>query len=489
VVDGAAAEPTPGGVEARVCSWGKGPRCCSTATGASAIDAVENAALSLDPAGLDRLGVDWVLGDTALPDRLPLAERAYRAWRVGGRLLTAGEVLLEPPDVAWGPPPGATTEVEVRSAIEDQAGTPTALTGAWPAGPPVVTRELVEDRARAAAGWLAGTIDEDGHFRYEQHPGQPPTPDYNWLRHAGATAELYRAARLLRSNGWAHAARPALQLLVDQLLHRADGTAVLVDNGKVKLGGGGLTLLALGRHHQWSGDDGYLPIARGVGRGLIAAQGDDGAFRAFETPSGEALAGTSLYYPGEAILGLVTLAEWDPDGPWLDAAMRGADHLHGARTAVATEELPADHWLLVALDRLHAVTGDPRFEDQQVRLAVAIQQTPLVVPVTSAQDRELPAGWGSPPTTGATATRAEGLMARLATCSRSGTPCPEALGPALTATGFLLTHQLTRDNAWFLPDDGLTGAFPKAPHDLTCRIDTTQHALSVLLSAIDVVAP
>ena len=471
VVDGAEARPIPGDVEVRVCAWDHGPRACATGQGEHALDAVELAASRLPAVGArDRLGIDLVLDEREAPAALPPRERARRAWRAGGELLTAPELLVLPPADALEPAElGLASEVEVASWIEGLDGRPTALDGAWARQPPALGPEVLEAGARAAAAWLAAAVQDDGRFRYERHPGQPPSTAYNWLRHAGATAVLFDAARQLDHPGWGTTAERALGALLAQTVE-VDDTELLIDDDKAKLGGNGLALLALARHHAWHGASTHLETARALGQGLLDAQLTDGSFVAFRSPEGLPLEGSSLYYPGEAILGLLELAAWDDDPRWLAAADRGLAHLVESRREVPTEDLPADHWLMIAMDRRHALGGDDALRAPLERLARAIEGQP------------------APQATNAAATRLEGLLARLETCARVGDLCAVTRLETLDRLDDLVAVQLTRDAGFFLPDDQLVGAFPAAPHDLTCRIDTTQHALSALLGALRVVA-
>ncbi|MCP4805321.1 MAG: hypothetical protein GY884_08225, partial [Proteobacteria bacterium] len=155
---------------------------------------------------------------------------------------------------------------------------------------------------------------------------------------------------------------------------------------------------------------------------------------------------------------------------WTEAAVLGIDHLVESRRELAIDELPADHWLMIALARLHHLGDEERPLAPLERLARAIEGQP------------------APRATNAAATRVEGLIARLETCGRRGDLCAMTRLQTLDRLDDLLAVQLTRDASYFLPDDRLVGAFPAAPHDLTCRIDTTQHALSALLGGLRIVA-
>jgi hypothetical protein len=59
---------------------------------------------------------------------------------------------------------------------------------------------------------------------------------------------------------------------------------------------------------------------------------------------------TSLYYPGEAALGLLMLYEIDNDRKWLNAAARALKYLAKLRKSESVVE--ADHWALIATTKL-----------------------------------------------------------------------------------------------------------------------------------------
>jgi len=195
---------------------------------------------------------------------------------------------------------------------------------------------------------------------------------------------------------------------------------------------------------------------------------------------------TSLYYPGEAMLGLVRLYESDGNRRWLEAADRGMGYL--ARSRADEEDVPPDHWALLAteglLNHLAALPEPPAGRDLLLRHARQICEGML-------GERQMAARAG---VTGAltkdartcpTATRLEGLQAALVFLPETDTALRSRLETAVAeGIRFLLDSQLA--------SGALAGGFPhvgrrgnRPPGDRTragqVRMDYVQHALCALL--------
>ena len=78
---------------------------------------------------------------------------------------------------------------------------------------------------------------------------------------------------------------------------------------------------------------------------------------------------TSLYYPGEAMPGLLLLDDLDPQPKWVEAAARGMGYL--ARSRAGKSSVPADHWALLATAKLLAKLR--RMENPPVSRTVLLQ--------------------------------------------------------------------------------------------------------------------
>ena len=82
-------------------------------------------------------------------------------------------------------------------------------------------------------------------------------------------------------------------------------------DGKGKLGALGLALLALTRKLEADSTPEDREHALRIGRQIVAMQQPDGAFDSYLPIRGDEKAGSvSLYYPGEAMLGLARAANW-----------------------------------------------------------------------------------------------------------------------------------------------------------------------------------
>jgi hypothetical protein len=118
-----------------------------------------------------------------------------------------------------------------------------------------------------------------------------------------------------------------------------------------KLGGTGLGLVALMSFERIQPGTTSLDDLRRLGRFLVYMQKEDGSFYSKYSPrGGRDDSWTSLYYPGEAALGLMMLHEEDPSPVWIDAAAKTIGYL--ARSRAGRETVEADHWALLATARL-----------------------------------------------------------------------------------------------------------------------------------------
>ena len=121
---------------------------------------------------------------------------------------------------------------------------------------------------------------------------------------------------------------------------------------QAKLGGTGLGLVALLSVEKRIPGTTPVDYLRKMGNFLLFMQKNDGSFYSKYIPAkgGRDDSWTSLYYPGEAALGLLMLYEKDPSIKWLQAA---ADSIHYlVRKREGKELVEADHWALLATAKL-----------------------------------------------------------------------------------------------------------------------------------------
>lgn len=159
------------------------------------------------------------------------------------------------------------------------------------------------------------------------------------LQPSSATAEtLARSARFLRRTYIAPI--PG----TDQL---AVWSRPAPRNDSAQLGATGLGLVTLIAARQAGDQSVPLSDLKALGRFLLALQRPDGSFaHRYLRSTGELTNWESLYYPGEAALGLIRLYEVDGASEWLETAVKALSFL--AKSRAASSSVPADHWALIS---------------------------------------------------------------------------------------------------------------------------------------------
>lgn len=360
---------------------------------------------------------------------------------------------------------------------------------------------------RAATAFLTSACGPEGRFAYRlhvEHPGDQSEGDYNVLRHAGALYALDQAWRAERDPAVAAALARGARYLVRHHLQRLPGKPALrviasrteeeVSQPTAKLGGAGLGLVALCAARSLDEEIVSLDDLRGLGRFVLWAQRADGSFRAkFFTERGEWSSFVSLYYPGEAILGLLRLYALDPNPAWLEGAARAAAFLARSRRDLPQAKLPHDHWLLIAGGELLPLWGQlkqPPAPQAEVRLHLdRLASLFLSVQREITAVGRYPGSFHAGGAVCPSATRIEGLVgyARLQ-------PSPEAPPRAELLAGIRLGARFL-ERAQLRQPARLRGAFPRGLIETAeeplrkrgeVRVDFTQHSLSALLGAAKV---
>lgn len=369
---------------------------------------------------------------------------------------------------------------------------------------PVDARQL-DQAITAAVEYMIGACLDDGRFVYLAHldPQQPLEPGYNILRHCGAIYALGMAGQREPNDETVATIRSSQRFVVDQCLRpvpgQSDMLAVWSDPAitgeeplTAKLGGSGLglaALLALGADESPATGD----QLRGLGRFITFMQESDGQFVSRYVPSagGKDRSWHSLYYPGEAALGLLMLYEADPDPAWVQAAADALARLARSRRGDRTP--PADHWALLATQMLLPVLDRcerPVSRELLVEHAAAICTAMLIAKRQNAKFTPVPGCFTADGRVTPTATRLEGLLAALTFLPEEHADLKRRIeDEAAHSVAFLLQAQIG--------DGPCRGAFPGAIQQLPeshpmasesfnrrageIRIDYVQHALSALI--------
>lgn len=343
-----------------------------------------------------------------------------------------------------------------------------------------------------ALDYLASSVLETGYFVYRRNieSGLVSTLNYNLIRHAGCTLALLEATD---SENTRHG-DSALRALNTCLAYRRstnsgdDSCLAIVENGTAKLGATALCLAALVEQLKIDQKDSRSQseahqIARAFGNHLLAQQDGDGRFQSLCFLESKPRPFESLYYPGEAILALTRLAHITGLERYLDGARKGATYLAKQYVKREPEDLPADHWLMLAIGELDFLLPDELLRETVVRLGEAIAISATVT------DDESEAFWGPDARLCPAATRAEGLGVAVKIALRIGhsDKAFKLLKLLEQTLAFCLSCQVNEANSLAWPNAQVAlGGFRDSWKKPLVRIDYVQHgigAINALLGA------
>jgi hypothetical protein len=351
---------------------------------------------------------------------------------------------------------------------------------------------LAAERAQLGAQWLARNVRSTGKYNYVYEPtrNRLDNDQYNPVRHAGVTYSLYEAYRAFGDPQIRTAADRGAAFLVEYSPMVEEGRRAYIFAGRSKLGAQALALVALVERRRATGDLAYDAYIRELAEWLMSMELPEEPGRYFQSYSAIAnerlLTPNSDYYPGEALLALVRLAQDFPEGPYLEYAHRAAEYLVHVRDG-DVPTLPAvpreDQWLAMALSELYLLIPDPayaRVVNMQAASMLANQYTPA-----DQNDWALGASrLRNPVNYTSTATKAEALIAAWRLADARGDVESEsrlANGARRTAQ-FLMRVQYTEESAASFPDPSrLIGAWAQDAVMPYVRMDFVQHNVSALL--------
>jgi len=356
----------------------------------------------------------------------------------------------------------------------------------------------------AAANYLSRNIDEEGMFIYRQPQDSARQYDdaYNVLRHVGA---MYALSQYLETKGnppAKEALRKSAQWLIQNCLTPLNGYEGVkaiwsdpeithnVDELTAKLGGAGLGLVALvSAENLQPGIVDYEDL-RSLGRFIKLMQREDGSFFSKYVPGrGGSQPESSLYYPGEAALGLIMLYELTGEVEWLEIAESSLAYLAASRAGKTP--IPPDHWALIATERIlgyHERIKKPRTTSADLIIhAQQICESILVEQQLAPEHLELAGAFTADGRTAPTAARLEGLQAAVEFLPEDQTALRHQIERSVDlGIAFLVKAQIAEGE--------LKGGFPQAIRldgnddsslfgsASEVRIDYVQHSLSAMIA-------
>ncbi|MGM0554730.1 MAG: AMMECR1 domain-containing protein [Pseudomonadota bacterium] len=230
-----------------------------------------------------------------------------------------------------------------------------------------VTRQALERSLRLAGTYLANHVTRNGRLTYEYDPQVPERRFSNStvavLRRLAATWVLADTARYLREPRQERAARRSLEHLAERFYQRDpdSGFGYLMTERKAGIGAAGFMLATLSTID----DEEFLPGARDeLARYILAMEDREGGyFYPMSHPDKHSgFEGKQLYYPGEAMTGLMALHTRTGDDSLLEPVRRvlpyyrGLFRRHEKRINMAA-------WMAKPYAALFRATGEPAAGD------------------------------------------------------------------------------------------------------------------------------
>ncbi len=346
------------------------------------------------------------------------------------------------------------------------------------------------------AKYIETNINKEGRFIYKRKVNQKNdyrSKKYNVLRHAGtiyamrlyedfANSKTMKEKRIL-------AAKYLLKNYVKKL---PDGTYAVISKTDeenlqqrcAKLGGAGLALIGISDLEKEKIVS--KEILAGLGNFILNMQKKDGEFYAKYDYDLKKINREhySLYYPGEAALGLLYLNDAMPDPKWTEGAKKALLYLARKSNSKPNDDI-FDHWAMLACAKLiNTQTADLKDEElaeirtfakQMAKIALKGQNTNILNPYYGAQKGNIRLC--------SNATYMEGLNAiyQIVEDEHLKAKVKKSLNIGLN---FIISAQITQDGETLggIPnsaDYGLKTA-PKGASYI--RIDNVQHTLSALIN-------
>lgn len=372
---------------------------------------------------------------------------------------------------------------------------------------PEITPELLRERIDLAAQYMTRETNEAGMIRYqfEATEDDDDFADYNLLRHAGSVYAMAQAYRLTKDEALFDAALRAagffLRITQEDARHPGERYVLNVNRlnsdlsprvGRTaKLGGIGLGLCAMAELQKARPGSVSLETTIEMARHVERMQNPDGSFESFYDHTGrDKRLRKSIYYSGEAILGLLRVHQITGDEHWLDVAEKGADYLvHDRWNSLGlTIYTPPDAWLIQALEELDRERPDPAREAYAFAIGEQIARHKQMDPLKVPEDM-LGAGLSgvsSLPHAATAGSFGEALSAaaRLEARRRPGETRFRTF--ALYNAEYNLRNQYWGPNEYALPNRARAhGGFRVKPDHGEIRNDHVQHSMSGLFGLLD----
>jgi hypothetical protein len=358
--------------------------------------------------------------------------------------------------------------------------------------PYILSPTVLNNAVILSARYLQNACLPSGRFVYEIDTRTGfETDTYNIVRHAGAIYALSMIDESFPSPITEQAIFRATQFLRTNYIKRSPVLKELVvfstsssETSPAKLGATGLGLVALAAVHRLRPSEIPLADMQSLGRFILLMQRPDGSFASEYRATGQTLENfESLYYPGEATLGLLSLYEADHSTRWLYAAINALLYL--ALKREGHHNLAPDQWALIATAELFKICKNlscPIPRALLVEHASEICESMLRQTFADPEDSKFDGAIDSTGRTTPVATRLEGMLAILEFLPK-GELRSNILATSKRSASFLIRAQI--------PSGPYAGGMPGAVAESSVispevRIDYVQHAASAWIRYLSI---
>ncbi|HPM76911.1 MAG TPA: hypothetical protein PK961_07455 [bacterium] len=356
---------------------------------------------------------------------------------------------------------------------------------------PDIDSATIREGCKIGGDYLCALLQDNNKFLYEGNVGRDKyNKNYNLLRHAGTCYSLYQLHLATGVERYREVSDRAWLWLRKQLEFERDGDTIYaypVENKVIKLGGTGLMLIALAERLTIERNDDDLRLGKNLANHILRSLQEDGSFLSYWPHKGQkAKRRRSIYYPGEAMLGLMRFYAHNPDPRYVECVAKSAQYLIHERWRIIGLELtiPPDAWLMIALDELHRVRPQKDYADYCLKLADGMVNDQFD------QEWEIPypdyrgGYFPYPPAVTPSGARMEGLTSAYLLAQRAGRDATAIKRTIALAARFQVERIIRPEFAHLYPnvERGL-GAFRHSPVSNRIRIDYNQHNISGLLVA------
>jgi len=395
------------------------------------------------------------------------------------------------------------TDTFVEQPVEQRDRPPVLLVRGVPPAPKL-SGQTLREAALAGGRYLVAHLAPNGRYVYEHDlttgtktdPSRPGA--YSMPRHAGTTyflAELYRITKeqWLREpieRAFAHLAELLSSGKCAGTLPDGQPFDCVMDKHEsvAQLGSTALTVVALAEYQRATGDTRYLPLATKFATWLLFMQRSDGSFRHLYSPATKQPDEKAelLYYSGEAALALARMYAVTGDPKYAKAAERALDWLVDWYDFFMGGFLYGEeHWTCIAAEAIWPAAKKPKYREFCDGYGAFLRmQQPHFGDHPDEDDFTGAYNFTPfvPPYNTPAGSRTEAMISAYLLGVHHGGGDAEIREQIALALQYALAQQIRPESDFNVVGEGL-GGMPGSPIDRNVRIDYVQHVCSAMIRA------